>query len=165
MSDQPFNKHLQMKKERKDNSFLKQPYYEGGDQAMKTFITENLKYPEQALSHKIEGSIPITYDINFKGEVTDVILLHHLGHGCDDEAIRLVKLLKFKVPKLPRGMRVIFHKKITIHFRLPKHQVAPATETPSVSYQITYTPASVPTKESEPKKQENSYTYTLHFGG
>ncbi|MBK8623901.1 MAG: TonB family protein [Saprospiraceae bacterium] len=152
-----------MKKERKDNSFLKQPYYEGGDQALKTFITQNLLYPEQALLHQVEGSIPITYDINFKGEVTDVTLLHHLGHGCDDEAIRLVRLLKFKVPKLPRGMRVIFHKKITIHFRLPKHQEPKASEAPLFSYQIMYTP-SVEVKEKEQKKQESSYTYTVNFG-
>ena len=35
-----------MKKERKDDSFLKQAYYKGGDTALKEFISQNLKYPE-----------------------------------------------------------------------------------------------------------------------
>ena len=35
-----------MKKERKEDSFIKQPYYKGGDKMLNTFINENLKYPE-----------------------------------------------------------------------------------------------------------------------
>ncbi|MBK8079632.1 MAG: energy transducer TonB [Saprospiraceae bacterium] len=87
------------------------------------------------MEHNIEGSIPMTYDINYKGEVADVRLMHHLGFGCDEEAVRLVKLLHFTVPKLPRNLRVIFHKKLTIHFRLPKH---PEKALESQGYNISY---------------------------
>lgn len=153
-----------MKKEKKDNTFLKQPYYEGGDAALKAFIAENLKYPRQALEQKVEGSIPLTYDINFKGEVTDVHLMHRLGHGCDEEAIRLVKQLRFNVPKVPRHLRVIFHKKMTIHFKLPEQE--PATVLPTVQatgYQIVYTASassgSQPAKPAE--KKPLTYTYTI----
>ena len=151
-----------MKKEKKDNSFLKQPYFEGGDTAMKAFITKNLTYPAQALEHKIEGSIPLSYDINYKGEVTDVHLLHHLGHGCDEEAIRLVKMLKFTVPKVPRHLRVIFHKKMTIHFKLPEQQpkvLAPAT------LQFVYTATSTSGNQSVKPSEKKPVTYTYTIGG
>lgn len=151
-----------MKKEKKDNSFLKQPYYEGGDSALKAFITRHLTYPEQALEHKVEGSIPLTYDINYKGEVTDVHLLHHLGHGCDEEAIRLVKMLKFVVPKVPRHLRVIFHKKMTIHFKLPENK--PVT-VPTPSFQIVYTATSSTVSQSAKPAEKKPVTYTYTIGG
>ncbi len=44
-----------MKKERKDDSFLKQAYYKGGDTALKEFISQNLKYPES--SKKIKSKV------------------------------------------------------------------------------------------------------------
>lgn len=148
-----------MKKEKKDESFLKQPYYVGGDSALKEFISKNLVYPKQAMEHNIEGSIPMTYDINYKGEVADVRLMHHLGFGCDEEAVRLVKLLHFTVPKLPRNLRVIFHKKLTIHFRLPKH---PEKALESQGYNISYIQKPIQ------KKMENTpvpsvYTYTINY--
>ncbi|MFZ1702958.1 MAG: TonB family protein [Saprospiraceae bacterium] len=149
-----------MKKEKKDESFLKQPYFEGGDGALKDFIARNLQYPTQALEHRIEGSIPITYDINYKGVVTDVKLLHHIGYGCDEEAIRIVKMLKFIVPKVPRHMKVIFHKKMTIHFRLPEIQDVFQTP-PPISFQYTVTS----TTQTVKKPQPNSYNYTINLEG
>jgi TonB family protein len=150
-----------MKKEKKEESFLKQPYFEGGDTALKAFISKNIRYPKQALEHKIEGSIPLTYDINYKGEVTDVRLFNHLGHGCDEEAVRLVKMLKFVVPKVPRHLRVTFHKKLTIHFRLPEETTAPL---PQTGFQIVYTTSS-PKQEPAKPTAKPSVTYTYTLGG
>lgn len=147
-----------MKKPRKEDSFLKQPYYEGGDVALKKFIGENLKYPASALDHKIEGSVPITLDINFQGEVSEVKTISSLGHGCEEEAIRLGKLLKFKVPKLPRNVKVVFHKKLTIHFHLPKQK---EVEVQPISYQIQYTSTPVPLKQAEKQKEVIHYTITI----
>ena len=60
-----------MKKERKDDSFLKQAYYKGGDTALKEFISQNLKYPESSKKNKIEGDVHIRMDISHKGFVID----------------------------------------------------------------------------------------------
>ena len=147
---------IQMKKESKDKHFIKKPIYEGGPKAMKKFIAENLRYPKEALENKIEGTVYVRYDIGAKGKVTGAKIIKGLGYGCDEEAMRLAKLLKFKVPKT-RGVRVVFHKNIQIHFRLPKKKTIPKT----TAIQYSYVEKKKP-QETENKKS-NSYTITYNF--
>ena len=110
-----------MKKAKKDKNFIKKPIYPGGNKALKEFIKKELKYPAEALKNKIEGVVPVRYTINKKGKVVDTQVLLHLGHGCDEEAERIIRLLKFHVPK-NRNIKVHFHKKLNIRFKLPKKQ-------------------------------------------
>ena len=118
-----------MKKERKDKNFIKNPVYPGGPAAIRKFVRDNLVYPTDALKHNIEGTVSLKYTIDHKGHVIDTNVIAGLGHGCDDEAIRIVRLLKFEVPKT-RGVKVQFHKEIHVHFRLPKKRKGmPATTT------------------------------------
>lgn len=147
-----------MKKERKPESFLRKPTYKGGPKAMRSFIAEHLRYPTPASEHKIEGTVRLRMDINHQGKVISTKVLSGLGYGCDEEAERVVKLLKFEIPKL-RKIRATFHKTINIHFRRPKEKV-----TPSSSTQIKYTISSQNEGEAdEPKKEGGSYGYTISW--
>jgi TonB family protein len=147
-----------MHKPAKDKHFIKQPWYEGGPKAMKQYIAEQLCYPDEALAQRVEGTVSVRFDIDHKGDVIDVkIIGHGLGHGCDEEAIRLVKSMKFKVDT-PRGLRVIHHKTLQIHFRLPQAQAAAQTE-----LQVNYvTPESAPNEEQKPAS--GGYSYSITFG-
>lgn len=155
-----------MKKERRDESFLKKPYYKGGEKAMKTFIQQHLQYPESARSLGLEGSVPLRYDINHKGDVTNVHLVSSLHPDCDAEAIRVVKLLKFEVPKTPRNLKVIFHNNIIIHFNIHQSgqettQIPTSPQQLQIQYNITTIPSS---KQEEPTKPaENIYHYTIQL--
>ena len=120
----PYIRHV--RKEKKDKHFVHKPTYPGGRQAISKFISENMKYPKEALEKRIEGTVSMKYTINHKGIVTDTQLISGIGHGCDEEADRLVRLLKFDVPA-NRKMRVTFHKNIHVHFKLPKVQTQPKT--------------------------------------
>jgi TonB family protein len=155
-----------MKKERKDESFLKNPFYKGGDKALRLFIQNELKYPESAKAIGLEGSVPIRYDINHKGDVTHVHLLSSLHPDCDAEAIRVVKLLKFEVPKAPRNLKVVYHKNIVIHFNhhLTKNN-PPTPQTSATQYQIQYKKSSPDTeKEKEkPSPAATVYSYTINL--
>ena len=155
-----------MKKERKDHQFIKKPYYEGGINAMKTFIKENLTYPSAALLKKTEGTVYIRYTINYKGKVVDTKIIAGIGHGCDEEAIRLVKLLEFKVPK-NRNLKAVFHKSLQIHFRLPKVAPKEAVSPPSTPTTIQYnytTTKQAPTKAIKKEvKKGGSYDITIQF--
>jgi len=116
-----------MKKEKKARNFIKKPYYEGGMTAMKTFIKQHLSYPKIALDQRIEGTVSVRYTINYQGKVIDAKIIAGIGHGCDEEANRLVRLLKFNVPR-NRKLKAVFYKTLQIHFRLPK--AVPPTNTP-----------------------------------
>ena len=148
-----------MHKPSKDKHFIKQPWFEGGPKAMKQFVAENLRYPQEALEQRLEGTVSVRYDIDHKGNVVDAkIIGHALGHGFEEEAIRLVMSMTFKVDK-PRGLRVVYHNTIQIHFKLPQEveQTAPV--------QFNYVPTVAPTiAEEKEKKPTVSYSYTVNLG-
>lgn len=123
---------------------------------MQLFITQNLQYPKEALNEKIEGTVVLKYTVNHQGVVTETKVISSLGHGCDEEAQRVVQLLKFEVPS-NRGVKVLHHLTIQIHFRLPKQKVkTKTTQHSSVSYDYAYT-----LSPKKPKDKTSSYTYTI----
>jgi TonB family protein len=132
-------------KSRKPESFIKQPNYPGGNKAMEEFIKKNLRYPEEALQQKIEGTVAVEIDIDVFGMVIASKVKHGIGLGCDEEAIRLVGMLQFEKKKY-KGMYVVFHKTINIHFRL--HDAAAPVrfayqykeKTPGTTYSYTVDP-------------------------
>ena len=144
-----------MEKERKDGSFIKKPIYPGGNEAMRQFVKKNLKYPKEAIDKRIEGYVALKYEINYKGVVTKAKVISGLGHGCDEEAIRLVKMFKFQVPKNPRKLKVKFNRNIKIHFKLKTKSASEQKAT----YSITYTNSNEP----EVSKTSNSYNYTINI--
>lgn len=105
--------------EKKHKNFIEHPTYPGGNKALNEFITQNLQYPVQALQNDISGSVHLQYVVTDDGVVEAVQVLKGLGYGCDEEAVRVVKLLKFgRVNN--RGIRLKSTKKIKINFNKMK---------------------------------------------
>lgn len=146
-----------MDHKKRDKHFIHKPIYEGGDKALRAFIGQHLQYPEAALAQKIEGTVHVEYDINHKGDVVDARVIGGIGYGLDEEAMRVVRLLKFSVAK-HRGLRILFHKRIQVHFRLPTSKPAPVEQ--PLSFQYVYT-----TEQSGSKPEDESgssgYSYTI----
>ncbi len=151
-----------MQKERKAKNFLPKLVYPGGTKALSKFISDHLQYPKAALKEKIEGTVRIRMDIDYTGKVIDSHVISSLGHGCDKEAQRVVGLLQWDTDKKVRKGKILFHKTLNIHFKLPKKKVAPKpkvqSQTTKVSYQIV---SSTPT--NQPKKKPASYQYTIKY--
>ncbi len=135
--------------------FLNLPKYTGGTPAFREFIEKNLRYPDAAMESRIEGSVIVGYDVHDNGEVSNQHILKGLGYGCDEEAMRVVGLLRFDKVK-NRGVRVKLTTKTTINFRLPAA---------AVSYTISYTGKSTSAKaEPEQKPAEAvTYNYTINL--
>lgn len=73
----------------------------GGLQALQ----KEVQYPERALRANIEGRVYVQFIVNEKGEVENPRVVRGIGGGCDEEALRVVKMAKFK-PGLQRGRPV-----------------------------------------------------------
>ncbi len=73
----------------------------GGLQALQ----KEVEYPERALRANIEGRVYVQFIVNEKGEVENPKVVRGIGGGCDEEALRVVKLAKFK-PGMQRGRPV-----------------------------------------------------------
>ncbi len=140
----------------KKKHFIKKPVYEGGPKAMKAFIAQNLRYPPEARAEGVEGTVVVRFDIDHSGKVARTKVVTGIGYGCDEEAERLVRLLVFRVPRT-RKLRVLFHKTINIHFRLPAARPTP----PSPAYVYTVVPA----KDENKKPSEGGYSYTIDLNG
>lgn len=138
---------------KKDLTPLQGAHYEGGKKAMDEHIQKHLKYPKSALDNKIEGTVHLFLDINNKGEVTHVKVISGIGHGCDEEAVRVVKMMRFAVEKV-RNMHVVYHHKIQIHFKLPIHkelEIEPPVPTSSLVENMNINYIIVP---NPPKKEK-----------
>lgn len=128
---------------------------------MRQFIAHNLRYPEAARAARLEGTVVLRYSINHEGTVVDVQVISSLGKGCDEEAARLAKLLKFEVPKQPGKGKILFHNTLKIHFRLPKSPAEPT------AFEYQYTPAepTPPSTKIKPGSPKKTYTYTINLKG
>ncbi len=122
-----------MKKERKDKDFIKAPYLEGGKAALEAYVKKELRYPKEALEAKVEGTVSVRYTVDYKGKVIEASIISPLGHGCDEEALRIVRSLNFKVPNDGK-IKSKFSRKLHIHFRLPgSPAVLPETKKMAIS--------------------------------
>lgn len=143
----------------KKKKFLNMPRLDGGKEVLKKFIRENLQYPHQALESQVEGDVIVKYKVSGLGEVFDAMVEHGIGYGCDEEALRLISLLKYEAVK-NRGVRVTSNSRMKIPFRLPR-KPKPA------KMNMVYTPKTKTDKLSGGKKPEGekpqTYSYTIKF--
>jgi|SRR5690606_16325404 len=67
-------------------------YKNGGEQGLRKFIIDNLKYPE---GQSIEGRVYVGFTVDTLGNVNNVEIKRGLTKETDEEAIRIVKMLTF----------------------------------------------------------------------
>jgi periplasmic protein TonB len=94
------------------------PSFVGGDEARNKFLVDNIVYPQQATENGIQGTVYVSFVVDSKGNVTEVKVLRGIGGGCDEEAIRVVKMMPAWHPGKQNGkqVRVLFN--MPVYFRL-----------------------------------------------
>jgi len=70
-----------------------QPSFEGGVDKMYQWLGENIKYPQEARESGISGTVVVTFVVEKDGSITNVEPLNKIGGGCEQEAVRVVKLM------------------------------------------------------------------------
>ena len=89
------------------------PYFKEGESAMLDFIKSNLKYPEQSKENGVEGRVITRFIVKKNGKIEDIQIMRSLDNLCDQEAIRIVKLMQDWVPGKQNG------KNVSVYFVLP----------------------------------------------
>jgi periplasmic protein TonB len=94
------------------------PSFPGGEAERNKFLAENIQYPQQATENGIQGTVYVSFVVDSKGNVTDVKILRGIGGGCDEEALRVVKMMPKWHPGKQNGknVRVLFN--MPIYFKL-----------------------------------------------
>ena len=90
-----------------------QPEYPGGAAKMREFIGRNLKYPKAAQEANVQGTVFSEFWVNTDGKIDRIKIIRSIGHGTDEEVIRILK-------KMPRWKPAQFRGKATATtFTLP----------------------------------------------
>ncbi len=135
-------------------TFFQLPQIIGGKEAFKKYVEDNLIYPAEAREKSIEGIVHLKAEIDDNGKVIHVEILHGLGDGCNEEAIRLIKKLRFGAVK-NKGVRLKTNKRFKIKFQLtPENMLIPPEN------QINYELVSQP-KKTNPQGFDKTYSYTI----
>lgn len=93
------------------------PEFIGGQKALDAFLISNLRYPQSAKDAGITGKVYVSFLIDKAGNVTNVKVLRGIGGGCDEEAVRVIKLTNGKwKPGKQRGKTVQVLMTIPIKF-------------------------------------------------
>ena len=94
------------------------PDFPGGFVAMQKFIKDNLKYPQAAREAGISGTVYIEFVVWNDGSIRKVAVKRGIGGGCEEEAMRIVKLMPKWIPGLQRTKPVNVPMVLPVKFKL-----------------------------------------------
>lgn len=89
------------------------PAYPGGDGALYSFISSQIKYPAIAVDNGLEDKVIVRFVVDEKGNVSQVTVARGKYDMLNEEALRVVKQLKGFKPGKQRG------KPVKVWFTLP----------------------------------------------
>jgi periplasmic protein TonB len=94
------------------------PSFPGGEGELAKFLAANIVYPQIAKESGIQGTVYVSFVVDSKGKVTDVRVLRGIGGGCDEEALRVVRMMPSWRPGKQNGQSVRVQFNMPIRFQL-----------------------------------------------
>ena len=94
------------------------PQFPNGEEAMMQYIAEQVKYPAEAKKADAQGRVFVGFIVEPDGSLSDFKVLRGIGHGCDEEALRVVKSMPKWKPGMQRGKAVRVQYLVPVNFML-----------------------------------------------
>ena len=94
------------------------PQFPNGEEAMMQYIAEQVKYPAEAKKADAQGRVFVGFIVEPDGGLSDFKVLRGIGHGCDEEALRVVKSMPKWKPGMQRGKAVRVQYLVPVNFKL-----------------------------------------------
>ncbi|MDP4117460.1 MAG: energy transducer TonB [Bacteroidota bacterium] len=69
------------------------PSYPAGQEGLLNFLKENTFYPDIAFRAQVEGKVMVGFVVEKDGNVTNISIVKGIGTICDEEALRVVRLM------------------------------------------------------------------------
>ncbi|HSV09647.1 MAG TPA: energy transducer TonB, partial [Hanamia sp.] len=80
--------------------------YKGGNGKIRSFISSNFKLPQRTISLHKDGTVKIRFVIDTEGEVIEIAVLQSVEFAFDEEAMRVISLMKKWNPASDKGKKV-----------------------------------------------------------
>ena len=94
------------------------PKFPGGDEALRKYLAQSVKYPVIAQENGIQGRVFVSFVVNKNGEVTNVKVARPFDPNLDKEAVRVVQSMPKWEPGMQRGKVVKVSYTVPINFVL-----------------------------------------------
>ncbi len=94
------------------------PEFPGGETALRTFLAQNIKYPDLAAENDIQGTVYVRFVVTKTGKVGEVQITRGVDPLLDEEAVRVVKMLPDFSPGSQGGRPVPVWFSVPIVFQL-----------------------------------------------
>ena len=69
------------------------PQFPGGPTELMKWLTRNLKYPKAMAEQKRQGKVVAEFIVNKDGSITDVAIVTSLNRQCDQEVLRVLRMM------------------------------------------------------------------------
>lgn len=142
--------------------------YSKGNAAFSNYINANMHYPTEAIQNKTEGKVAIKFTVDEDGSLYNFAAVSAVGHGLENEAIRLLKNSAPWNPAIQNGRKVPFQVVQEMDFKLPMQASAsdgsPAQYAGGLQEWRRYLERNVDLKTmSDHKAPEGKYKVTVAF--
>jgi protein TonB len=87
-----------------DGSSMVKPQFPGGDKALVDFLSNTVRYPEEAQKQKWEGKTLVAFSVNEDGSISNPRVLKSSWVVLDNEALRVIKLMPKWIPASENGV-------------------------------------------------------------
>ena len=94
------------------------PQFPGGEEAMMSWISRNVKYPQKAAEEKVYGMVHVSFVVSSTGKVSDVKIKKGVHPLLDAEAVRVVGEMPDWKPGSQKGKPVDVGYVIPVNFSL-----------------------------------------------
>jgi TonB family protein len=94
------------------------PQFQGGTDAMLTWIAANIKYPAEAIQGKIEGKVYVNFTVSTSGKVKDAVVIKSVSPTLNEEAIRVISSMPDWKPGMQAGKPVEVQYRVPVEFKL-----------------------------------------------
>jgi TonB family protein len=95
------------------------PTYPGGEEALASYLSKNIRYPKEAQEHNISGTVYVQFVVQADGTVTDAkIVGARKGGGLEEESLRVVNSMPKWTPGMQHGHKVAVQFNLPIHYTL-----------------------------------------------
>jgi protein TonB len=95
------------------------PEFRGGMKALGELISTCTMYPDSARLNGITGKVFVRFIVTENGDIIDVKVLRGIGYGCDEEAMRVIRLTAGNwIPGRSDGKPVKVMYNLPIYFKM-----------------------------------------------
>ncbi|MDH6356853.1 M56 family metallopeptidase [Parabacteroides sp. PF5-9] len=96
------------------------PRFPGGDQKLLDYISQHIRYPEEAIRERISGIAVCSFIVAKDGTIHNTEIVRSVSPTLDAEALRVVQSMPVWEPGVHKGEAVAVKYTVPINFRLPE---------------------------------------------